>query len=112
MVDMDVIEDFVGQVAREFQPEKIVLFGSHADGTAGDDADVDVLVILPFEGKSFYKALEILDKVKPHFPIDLLVRTPEQVRYRLANNDFFLREIMENGKVLYEASYASSIVKD
>jgi len=106
MADMTPIEDFANQIACEFSPEKIILFGSHASGTATDESDVDILVILPFKGNSSYKALEILNKLGPRFPVDLLVRTPEQIQYRLANDDYFLRDVMENGKVLYEASYA------
>jgi len=105
MADMTPIEDFAQQIAQEFRPEKIILFGSHANRTATDESDVDILVILPFDGKGSYKALEILSKLDPHFPVDLLVRTPEQVRYRLANGDYFLRDVIEGGKVLYEASY-------
>lgn len=106
MVDITPIEDFANQIACEFSPDKIILFGSHANGTATDESDVDILVILPFEGNSSYKALEILNKLHPNFPVDLLVRTPEQVHYRLANDDYFLHDVIENGKVLYEASYA------
>ncbi|HJS18166.1 MAG TPA: hypothetical protein VJ785_05435 [Anaerolineales bacterium] len=42
---------------------------------------------------------------KPGFPIDIMVRKPEEIRKRLAMGDFFLREITEKGKVLYEASH-------
>lgn len=66
---------------------------------------MDILVIMPFKGLSVRKAVEILDEVKPRIPVDLLLRTPRQIRERLAWNDFFLREIMEKGKVLYESAH-------
>ena len=50
--------------------------------------------------------LEILNKINPKFAVDLLVRTPEQVQQRLAWNDFFLQEILAQGKILYEAAHA------
>ena len=104
MVDMDAIEQLADRIAEEFRPERIILFGSYAHGTATSDSDVDLLVILRFEGKGPYKAAEIMNKVRPRFALDLLVRTPEQIQQRLAWNDFFLREITEKGKVLYESA--------
>lgn len=105
MVDEKSIYDFSSQIARKFRPEKIILFGSYTQGTANDDSDVDLLVILPFEGKPIRKASEILRKTRPRIPVELLVRTPEQVKTRLALNDYFLHEVMNKGKVLYESPW-------
>jgi uncharacterized protein len=103
---MDCIREMTERIVQEFRPEQVILFGSYAYGTPTADSDVDLLVILPFEGKAPRKSLEILNKVNPTFAVDLLVRTPEQIQQRLAWNDFFLQEIMEKGKVLYEATHA------
>jgi predicted nucleotidyltransferase len=94
------------RIVQEFRPEQIILFGSYAYGTPTVDSDVDLLVILPFAGQASRKSLEILNTVNPSFAVDLLVRTPEQVRQRLAWNDFFLQEIIRKGKVLYAAAHA------
>ena len=102
----DAIPVISRQIAEQFNPEKIVLFGSYAYGTPSDESDVDLLVILPFEGKSAHKSVEIIRAIKPCIPLDVIVRTREQIAERLCQNDFFLREIMEKGKVLYEAAYA------
>jgi len=106
MVDAARISEFSERIAAEFRPNCIVLFGSHARGTAGQDSDVDLLIIMPFDGKAAAKAVEIRLKVRPGFPVDLLVRTPEKVRERLAMGDGFLRDILETGTVLYEANHA------
>lgn len=106
MVAMDSIQEMTERIVQEFRPEQIILFGSYAYGTPTADSDVDLLVILPFEGRAPRKSLEILNKVNPTFAVDLLVRTPEQVQQRLAWNDFFLQEIIDKGKVLYEAAHA------
>ncbi len=106
MVDMDRIVELSDRIAREFHPEQIILFGSHARGDAGKYADVDLLVVLPFEGKGYRKATEIRSKVRPEFPVDIVVRTPEQLRTRLEWGDFFLREVIEEGKTLHEAAHA------
>jgi len=100
------ISSFARQVAKQFNPHKIILFGSYAYGKPTEDSDVDILVIMPFQGKGAQKATEILLTIDPRFPIDLLVRTPEQIRIRIKLGDFFIREITQKGKVLYEATHA------
>jgi predicted nucleotidyltransferase len=103
MVEMKKIEDLSSQIAREFNPDRIILFGSHAYGQPHDDSDVDILVVLSFKGKPVRKAIEIRNKVNAKMPLDLLVRTPEQLADRLAHNDWFMREVVERGRTLYEA---------
>ncbi len=61
---------------------------------------------MPFEGRPTKQAIEILNRLNALIPIDLLVRTPEQVRERLALGDQSIREIVERGKVLYEDHHA------
>jgi predicted nucleotidyltransferase len=99
------IREYSERIAAEFQPERIILFGSYAYGTPDADSDVDLLVIMPFEGDSASKAAEIRRKVRAGFPVDLLVRTPKQVEQRLAWNDWFMREIVEKGTVVYAAAH-------
>ena len=77
MVTWDMIAEFGSRLAREFDPEKVILFGSYAHGSATENSDVDILVILPFEGKGFHKSLEILNRLDPRFPIDLIARRPD-----------------------------------
>ncbi len=103
MVTMDRIEEFGRRIGREFGAERVIVFGSYARGAVTDDSDVDLLVIIPFEGRSVDKSVEIRMKLRPQFPVDLLVRTPEKVRERIEMGDGFMREILEEGRVLYEA---------
>jgi len=104
MVAMNQIEEFGRRVGREFGAERVILFGSYAKGSAGPDSDVDILVIGPFEGRSVDRSVEIRLKLRPDFPMDLLVRTPEKVRERVEMGDAFMREILDRGVVLYEAN--------
>jgi len=103
MVAMSKIEEFGRQIGREFGAERVVLFGSYACGRVTEDSDVDLLVICPFEGKSVDLSVKIRMKLRPPFPVDIIVRTPDKVRRRLKMGDGFMREIIEEGKVLYEA---------
>ena len=100
-VPMRVIRRFARQVAERFQPDKIILFGSHAYGTPNADSDVDILVIMSARNQGS-KAGRIRWEVPAPFPMDLIVRTPENLRWRLAEGDSFHTEIVSKGKVLYE----------
>ena len=100
------ISVFANQIAKQFNPEKIILFGSYAYGNPTEDSDVDILVIMPFTGRNPEKATEIWMATKPKFPIDIMVRKPEELKKRIKMGDFFLREVVEKGKVLYESTHA------
>jgi len=102
MVKPEAISRLAEQIVKEFQPNQVILFGSHAYGNAGPDSDVDLLVVLPFEGRSFWKSLEILNRVDPPFPVDLLARRPEDTARRYAEGDPLIRQALDHGKVLYE----------
>jgi len=103
---MEQIRELCRRIAKDFHPAKIILFGSFAHGNPRRDSDVDLMVILPFTGKAARKCCEILNRVDSKIRLDLLVRTPLQIRKRLALNDFFLKEVLAKGKLLYDASHS------
>jgi predicted nucleotidyltransferase len=100
----DDIKEFANKIAKRFKPERIILFGSHASESPTSDSDVDLLVIMDFEGRPHQKAFQIRKHIKRSFPLDLLVRRPVEITYRLSQGDFFLNEIIRDGKVLYEST--------
>ncbi len=104
MVTHAKIVELSRRIARQFAPERIVLFGSRAHGRVRRDSDVDLLVVMRYRGASARKAAEILNAVEPEFPVDLIVRTPEELRWRVAQNDPFFGEITRRGRVLYDAA--------
>jgi predicted nucleotidyltransferase len=104
MVAMNEIERFGREIGSQFGAEKVLLFGSHARGSEQNDSDVDLLVVLAHKGRSVDNSVEIRMKLRPKFPVDILVRSPEKVRQRLDMGDDFMRQILDNGKVLYEAN--------
>ncbi|MCX6904596.1 MAG: nucleotidyltransferase domain-containing protein [Verrucomicrobia bacterium] len=106
MINRKDIKRVCAQIAQGFSPQRIILFGSYAYGKPTPDSDVDLLVIMPLEGRATEKAVEISSRLEHRFPIDLLVRSPEEIRQRLAWNDFFLREVTEKGVVMYESTDA------
>jgi predicted nucleotidyltransferase len=104
MVAMNEIERFGRRIGEEFGAEKVILFGSHAQGIATQDSDVDLLIVASFAGKSVDQSVQIRLKLRPSFPVDLLIRTPEKIRQRLEMGDQFIKDILKRGKVLYEAN--------
>ncbi|MBI1832239.1 MAG: nucleotidyltransferase domain-containing protein [Planctomycetes bacterium] len=100
---MAAIHRFAREVVEKFHPERIILFGSHAYGKPHADSDVDILVIMPARNE-LDQAVKICLDVDYHFPLDLLVRTPANLAWRLEQGDSFLREVVDRGKVLYEAT--------
>jgi predicted nucleotidyltransferase len=106
MIAPSKIRNFVGEIARQFKPRRVVLFGSYAYGRPGPDSDVDLLVIMPHKGHPAIQAAEICKRVHAGFPLDLIVRSPAEIRRRLAMDDFFITEILGRGETLYEGSHA------
>ncbi len=102
MVHPNSIRAYARRVAREVKPSRIVLFGSYAKGKATADSDVDLLVVMPHRGASADAAARIRTRVgPPPFPLDLIVQSPTRLRRRLRLRDYFMRDIVENGKILY-----------
>jgi uncharacterized protein len=104
MVHGNTIRAYARRIAREFHPEKIILFGSYAYGSPTEDSDVDLLVVMPHKGRSVQQAVRINLRLQAPFAMDLVVRKPKQMSQRLALGDSFVREISEKGRVLYEAA--------
>ena len=103
-IPMAVIRRFARQVVERFRPEKIILFGSYAYGRPHADSDVDILVVMPARNQ-LDQAFKIHWTVRPPFPLHIIVRTPENMRWRLEEGESFLREVVLKGKVLYEANH-------
>jgi uncharacterized protein len=102
-IPMRVIRRFARQVAEQFHPDKIILFGSHAYGAPHADSDVDILVVMPARHQHT-QAVRIRWAIPAPFPMDLIVRTPKNLQWRLEEGESFHTEIVTKGKVLYEKS--------
>src|SRR5438876_8987046 len=88
-IPMRVIRRYARAIAERFQPDKIILFGSYAYGTPHEDSDVDLLVIKP-TWNQISLAVQIRWAFSPPFPMDLIVRTPKEMKWRLEEGESFL----------------------
>ena len=102
MVPREQIQALADEIAAKFAVEKIVLFGSHAYGTPTADSDVDLLVLMEFEGRAFEQSLDIMAAVPWRFSRDIIVRTPADAARRYCEFDCLIRDAFNKGEVLYE----------
>ena len=95
----------VRRIVSQFHPEKIILFGSHARGDAAPDSDVDLLVVMPFDGSKREKQLEVRLALRG-IPIakDIVVATPEEFQWRKEVPGTVERPAALEGRVLYARS--------
>jgi len=98
-----LIQKVIQQVIHGVHPQKIVLFGSYAHGKPRRDSDVDLLIIMKSRKRPVDRAVEVTKVLHFYpFPMDILVRTPKELRRRLQMEDPFYEDILKRGKVLYE----------
>jgi predicted nucleotidyltransferase len=98
------IRNLARQIAEQFKPEKIILFGSYARGNPRPESDVDLLVVMNTKLKEVQQSIEISQKIEYMFGLDLIVYTPKHLKKRVRMGDCFVRDVLKEGKVLYEAS--------
>jgi predicted nucleotidyltransferase len=101
LISSSVIRDLARQIVSRFQPDKIILFGSYARGQAEPESDVDILVVMPARNE-IDQSVRIEEYLDSPFNLDIIVRTPRNMHWRLEEGDWFLREAVGQGKILYD----------
>jgi len=101
-ISKEEIKEFVKEIVKKFEPEKIILFGSYGYGRPDEESDVDLFVIMNTKKSSIAQEVEIRMEIERNFPLDLIVMTPEETEKRINQGDTFLQAILEKGEVLYE----------
>ena len=96
------IDRMVQRIVKRFHPDRVILFGSHARGTAGPDSDVDLLVVMPVAGSKREKQLEIR-RALHEFKVskDIIITTPEDFAWRKEIPGTIERPAAREGKVVY-----------
>jgi predicted nucleotidyltransferase len=102
-VSEDAFKALIRRIAETLRPDKIILFGSYAFGEPTPDSDVDLLVILDTDAPLAERHWAVSRLLLPRlFPVDILVKTPAEIEDAVRHGDFFVREILTRGQVLYE----------
>ncbi len=109
LVTRELLRAITRRIVEAVHPEKVILFGSYAYGEPTLDSDIDLLVVMKSSKRSIENAIAV-DKLfsNRRFGMDILVRTPQELRHRLAIGDIFMQEITDKGKVLYERRHRDS----
>jgi predicted nucleotidyltransferase len=108
MIQRRDIKKWCEIVASEFRPQQIIVFGSYANGAPTEDSDVDVLVVMPLArgNRDVKQAAAIRERVPASFPMDVIVRSPQEIARRLARGDSFIAGVLRYGQMMYEAERA------
>ena len=101
-IPQEAIDEVVRQIVEKFKPQKIILFGSYARGNPRPESDVDMLVVMDTSLKEVQQAIQICQQIEYRFGLDLIVHTPEQLAERLKMGDWFLRDVLKEGTIIYE----------
>ncbi len=102
MVTKEQINHVVDIIVKNVHPKKVVLFGSHADGSAGKNSDLDLLVITDTRDEGFKRTKKIRKYLRgTKIPIDIVVYTPSEVEEWKDTKSAFITQVLENGKVIY-----------
>jgi len=89
-------------IAEKFNPKKIILFGTYAYGEPSPESDVDLLIIVNANKPTWELSAKISLLLDHAFPFDIIVKTTQEIEDRLSIGDFFIEDIINKGKVLYE----------
>ncbi len=102
-----LIQQITEKIVRECHPHKIILFGSWAWGKPKEDSDLDLLVIMDSNvARPDIRAMQVRRLLYDfHCPMDLLIYTPEEVRACLQRGNLFIRDILEEGRLLYAGQH-------
>jgi prevent-host-death family protein len=95
------VEIAVEQLKVHYRPKKIILFGSAARGELKDASDIDIFVIKDTDKRPLDRIDEAMEFIDADNPVDLHIYTPSEVEERLSLGDFFVEDVMKNGKVMY-----------
>lgn len=96
------IKRITNQVIKNYQPQKIILFGSAARGDFNENSDVDMLIVKDAPGRRVDRIKNLLFSVDYNLPFEPLVYTPQELKEREKLGDSFILEVLSQGQILYE----------
>jgi predicted nucleotidyltransferase len=89
---------------KQYKPDKVILFGSHARDASDRYSDIDLIIIKRTKKRFLNRIKDVLKIIKPDYAIDILVYTPEEFQKMISKGNPFLEYVVREGKVIYERS--------
>lgn len=104
MLKESQIQQLVDEIAAGYQPEKIYLFGSYANGTPNEDSDIDLFIVKETNKRKIERSIEVREVIKtyPYVGMDIIVYTPEELKSVMQDVVNIGKEAIKTGKLLYE----------
>ena len=103
MITKDKISEIIKKIASDYNPEKIILFGSYASGKPTENSDIDILVIKDSELPRPQRTMQLRRMLLGSgIPIDLIVYTPSEVESEKDKKYSFVYEVLNSGETVYE----------
>ena len=103
MIDSHKIDEVINRIATRFNPDKIILFGSYANGTQNDNSDLDLLIVqdsdLPMQKRGFDIRMSLIGTM---IPMDILFYTKSEFEEEKSKNSSFLSSAIKNSRIMYE----------
>lgn len=96
------LDKILKSLKKEYNPEKIILFGSLASGKVGEWSDIDLLIVKDTKKNPLERKKEVDKICDVNIAFDPIIFTPQEVKTRLRWKDYFIQEIFNKGKLLYE----------
>lgn len=101
------IKKITNLIVKNYQPEKIILFGSAARGEYDENSDLDFFIVKKSKKSKLDRMREVyklVSNLNYQIPFEPIVYTPEEVKERMRLGDFFIKTILKEGRILYETS--------
>ena len=99
-MEIDIKQYIISNLA-EFNPEKIILFGSYARNEVDEESDIDIIVVYQTEKKFMDRLEELYMKWSIPKAVDILAYTPDEFMDMMRDN-FFLKQAVKEGIIIYE----------
>jgi len=107
------LKDISSRLIREYDPDKIILFGSRAEGKDNEDSDVDLVIVKETEKRPLDRRIEVETLLADRaVPIDIVVYTPDEMRNLYSMGSPFVEEVVEKGRLLYMRKATAAWIKD
>jgi len=100
--NIDVLNNFVNKLKRSYKPELIILFGSVARGDFSLDSDIDLLIVKNTRKRPLWRRVDVRKILSTEIPVDIIVYTPHEFKMLKESGSVFLKQILEEGKIIYE----------
>ncbi len=99
-----ILDEIVEKIKTEYQPEKIILYGSYAYGEPDEDSDIDLFIVKETDRRGidrFVDVRRIIYKPERRISVQPIIYTPQEVQKRLSIGDQFVEDILDKGQLLY-----------